>query len=197
MTEAEIITGNDEICKMCEFETSKVYVYKVPNTFPYEREHDTGWSEMNVQAIPFHEDWNLLIGAYNRALELMVKLNPTQKDLLKQDKNFIVNFGTKNFLDLPKDKIKNSVIYCDIPYFNTTTYKHSKFPYEQFYDWCEDMGKNNIVLISEYYMPECRFKCIWQMELKTTLGSGVNNTTDYEKVRVEKLFIYDSESTTN
>jgi len=61
----------------------------------------------------------------------------------------------------------------------------------------EDMGKNNIVLISEYYMPECRFKCIWQMELKTTLGSGVNNTTDYEKVRVEKLFIYDSESTTN
>jgi len=117
MTEAEIITGNDEICKMCEFETSKVYVYKVPNTFPYEREHDTGWSEMNVQAIPFHEDWNLLIGAYNRALELMVKLNPTQKDLLKQDKNFIVNFGTKNFFGLFENQLHISSSYIKLTDF--------------------------------------------------------------------------------
>ena len=122
------------------------------------------------------------------------------RSLVKQSKLELfknIKFITKNFLDLPKDKIKNSVIYCDIPYFNTTTYKHSNFPYEQFYDWCEDMSKNNIVLISEYYMPEDRFKCIWQMELKTSLGSGVNNTTENEKVRVEKLFIYNSESVTN
>lgn len=111
----------------------------------------------------------------------------TKQSKLKLFKD--IKFITKNFLDLPKDKIKNSVIYCDIPYFNTTTYKHSNFPYEEFYNWCEYISKENIVLISEYYMPEDRFGSIWEMELKTTLGSGVNDTTSKEKIRVEKLFI--------
>lgn len=100
MTELEIINGNDEICRLLQFKSDKVYMYQVPNTFPHEKEYDTGWTEFNVQAIPFHEDWNMLIGAYNRALAILNSMPDTAKQLLKEDKNFIVNFGVKNFFGL-------------------------------------------------------------------------------------------------
>jgi len=97
MTELEIINGNDEICQLLQFKSNKVYVYQVPNTFPFEKELDTGWSEMNVQDIQFHSDWNMLIGAFNRALFILNSMPDTAKKLLKEDKNLIVNFGIKNF----------------------------------------------------------------------------------------------------
>ena len=48
------------------------------------------------------------------------------------------------------------------------------------------MSKDNIVLISEYDMPD-EFECIWEQEVKNSLGSGVNKTNNN---RVEKLFKY-------
>lgn len=98
-----------------------------------------------------------------------------------------IKFYNKSFLDLPLDKIKNYVIYCDIPYRNTTKYTTINFPYEEFYEWCKKVSIDNIVLISEYSMPD-EFKCIWSKEIKTSLGSGVNKNTD--KNRIEKLFTY-------
>lgn len=74
MTQEQIVLGNDEICQMLQFESDKVYSYKIPNTFPFEKELDTGWTEFNVQQILFHSDWNMLIGAYNRALSIMEDL---------------------------------------------------------------------------------------------------------------------------
>ena len=56
-----------------------------------------------------------------------------------------------------------------------------------FYDWCIKMSKNNTVLISEYDMPKDKFVPIWSIELKTTLGSGVNVNSD--RNRIEKLFM--------
>jgi len=90
-------------------------------------------------------------------------------------------------LDLPKDKIKGYVIYCDIPYKGTTKYKTEAFPYEEFYEWCKEMSIHNTVLISEYNMPD-EFTCIWEKELKTSLGSGVNKDSD--KRRTERLYTY-------
>ena len=98
-----------------------------------------------------------------------------------------VKFLHMDFRNLPKDKIKGYVIYCDPPYRGTTKYKTDDFPYEEFYQWCRDMSKDNTVLISEYNMPD-DFECIWEKELKTTLGSGVNKNSD--RSRVERLFIY-------
>lgn len=98
-----------------------------------------------------------------------------------------VKFIHSSFLDLPIHKIHNHVIYCDIPYRDTTKYNTEAFSYEEFYDWVREIGKNNTVLISEYNMPD-DFKCIWEKELKTSLGSGVNKGSD--KVRLEKLFIH-------
>lgn len=96
MTEAELITGNDEICQTLGFESNKAYVYQVPNLFPHEKEVDTGWMEWNVQDIGFEKDWNMLVGAYNRILLILNNLSPIQKELLKQDKNFFASFGVKN-----------------------------------------------------------------------------------------------------
>ena len=103
-----------------------------------------------------------------------------------QSKNFKdIIFDTADFRIL--QNIKNSLIYCDIPYKGTTQYKNNNFPYDEFYDWCIKMSKNNTVLISEYDMPSDKFTPIWSMELKTSLGSGVNVNSD--RNRIEKLFM--------
>ena len=78
---------------------------------------------------------------------------------------------------------KNTLIYCDIPYQNTTQYGTNKnFNYDYFWNWVRNMSKNNIVLISEYNSPN-DFKCIWKKQLTTTLDKNSR------KKDVEKLFI--------
>lgn len=80
--------------------------------------------------------------------------------------------------------IENSVIYNDIPYKETTKYSGTQsFPYDEFYDWCLEQAKHNIVLISEYSMPK-DFTCIWEKDVNTMLDSKGNG-----KPRTEKLFI--------
>lgn len=98
-----------------------------------------------------------------------------------------VKFINAKFQKLTRDKIKGYVVYCDPPYRGTTKYKTEKFPYEEFYKWCREMSIHNKVLISEYNMPD-DFQCIWQKQLKTSLGSGVNTNSD--RKRVERLFIH-------
>ena len=99
-----------------------------------------------------------------------------------------IEFYNCSFLDLPKDKINNCVIYCDPPYRNTTKYKTEEFPYEEFYQWCRDMSKNNTVLISEYNMPD-DFTCIWEKETKCLISANKKNNDNKNK-RIEKLYIY-------
>lgn len=109
--------------------------------------------------------------------------NEAIRNIKKQAQNLKgIEFSHRNFLDCSTD-IKNFVIYCDPPYRDTTKYATSDFPYDKFYQWCKDMAKNNIVLISEYYMPDDGFECIWQGNLKCTLDK--NSRTD----KTEKLFI--------
>lgn len=92
------------------------------------------------------------------------------KNLKKQIPNLKnIKFQCCSFLDLPKDKISGYVIYCDIPYKGTTKYKTEEFPYEKFYEWAKEMSIHNTILISEYNMPD-EFECIWEKELKTSLG---------------------------
>lgn len=93
------------------------------------------------------------------------------------------NFFHKSFLNLDIDKIQNYVIYCDPPYKNTTKYTIEDFPYNEFYEWCKKLSQNNIVLISEYWMPK-EFECIWSKKIKCTLNN--NKYTD----KIEKIFLY-------
>ena len=79
--------------------------------------------------------------------------------------------------------VKNTLIYCDIPYQGTTQYGTSKnFNYDEFWEWTRNMSENNIVLISEYNAP-CDFKCIFEKQLTTTLDKNSR------KKDTEKLFI--------
>ena len=72
-------------------------------------------------------------------------------------------FYCSNYLDQSADGM---VIYCDPPYRDTTKYATGKFDYDKFYAWCKEIAKNNTVLISEYWMTEDGFECIWQGKLK-------------------------------
>ena len=114
-----------------------------------------------------------------QAINNLKKQAPNLKD---------INFINCNFLDLPKDKIKGYIIYCDPPYRNTVKYKTEEFPYEEFYQWCRDMSKYNTVLISEYNMPD-DFTCIWQKESKVNFDSN-RQANDNKNKRIEKLYIY-------
>ncbi len=78
---------------------------------------------------------------------------------------------------------KGYAIYCDPPYRDTTKYATGDFDYDKFYAWCKEMSKNNTVLISEYWMPDDGFKCIWQGNLKCTLDKA--SRTD----KVERLYL--------
>lgn len=102
------------------------------------------------------------------------------RNLVKQALNLEgIKFNCASFDEC--NNVKNFVIYCDIPYRSSTKYATDEFPYGKFYDWCRQMSKDNIVLISEYSMPD-DFECIWSKTIKCTLDK--NSRSD----KVEKLF---------
>ena len=88
-------------------------------------------------------------------------------------------------MDYRKLKIPiGSLIYCDIPYKNTTQYFTSKdFNHEEFWQWVRDMSKNNIVIVSELQAPD-DFAVVWEQEVTRT-----QNNRKREK-SIEKMFIY-------
>ena len=115
---------------------------------------------------------------YNESLNCLLKQSPNLKN---------IHFDCRDFRNI-NENISNFVIYCDPPYRGTTKYKTEEFPYEEFYNWCRKMSKNNIVLISEYNMPS-DFECIWSKDVKVGMDNNRNANDDKNK-RVEKLFIY-------
>lgn len=94
-------------------------------------------------------------------------------------------FEERDFRDIDISNMCGYVIYCDPPYRNTTGYDTGNFPYEEFYEWVKELSKNNVVLVSEYWMPD-EFTCIWSKEQKVY----VDNTAKSGKLNVEKLFRY-------
>jgi len=77
-----------------------------------------------------------------------------------------------------------SVIYCDIPYFETSKYITSDmFNHSEFYDWAELKHKEgHQIFISEYYMPEDRFKKVWTKKVSSNLSQQT-------QTKIESLFI--------
>lgn len=106
------------------------------------------------------------------------------RNLVKQSPNLEgIKFKCRDFKTIDPSKVNGFVVYNDIPYRNSTKYSKDEFDYEFFYDWCRKLSKNNIVLTSEYWMPD-NFECIWQKEIKCTLDN--NSRSD----KVEKLFVW-------
>lgn len=90
-----------------------------------------------------------------------------------------------DFYNLSYDKLdipNNSIIYCDIPYKNTTKY-NTTFDYDNFYNWCRFMKKQgHQIFISEYNMPN-DFVCVWEKEIASSLTQDTG-----AKKAIEKLF---------
>ncbi len=81
-------------------------------------------------------------------------------------------------MQIPKD----SVIYCDIPYKDTSVYdKDNDFDYDRFYDWAEKQTEP--VFISSYEMPQDRFRCIEEFRHRSILSATANNAV------TERIFI--------
>lgn len=95
-----------------------------------------------------------------------------------------------SFLNKSYDNIeikKNSIVYCDIPYKDTDSYLLD-FDYEKFYSWCKK--QKELVIISEYSMPEDKFICIDKIEKISLLDNRQKeNKRESGKVKEEKLFI--------
>ena len=108
------------------------------------------------------------------------------RNVMKQAPNLKgIKFNCCDFRTIKN--ISGFVIYCDPPYRDVAKYSTGEFPYDEFYDWCREMSKNNIVLVSEYNMPD-DFECIWDKEYKCLLYSSKQSNDDKNN-RVEKLFI--------
>lgn len=84
-----------------------------------------------------------------------------------------------------KAKLYEDILNFDPPYKGTKQYSIQNINYDEFYDFLRQLSKNNIVLVSEYNMPN-DFKCIWQRERNVQQKS---DRVAAEKA-TEKLFIY-------
>lgn len=121
----------------------------------------------------------------------------TLRDIPNEGLNNLRNQREKlkniTFINNSYDKlvdIRNSVIYCDPPYKGTLKYNNI-INYDDFYKWCIEMAKHNIVLISEYEMPEDKFINIFTKDVNVNIDS--NKIKNGNRKRVEKLFIVKEE----
>ena len=109
---------------------------------------------------------------YRERLKVLRDQSPHLRNIVFENKDY------REYSD-----VCNAIIYCDPPYFGTKQYG-VQFEYQRFYEWCRDMSKNNIILISEYNMPD-DFECIWEKERKVYQKSD----RDRADIAVERLFI--------
>lgn len=109
------------------------------------------------------------------AIQNVLKQVPKMKDIILLSEDY------RN-INIPK----NSIIYCDPPYRNTSKYKTGEFDSDTFFEWCRiKHNEGHSVFISEYSAPE-DFVCIWQKEFKSSLSA--NGVSGGSKLSTEKLF---------
>ena len=107
-----------------------------------------------------------------------------KRNVLKQKENLKnVIFSNKNYYEV--EIPKNSIVYFDPPYKDTSKY-FIDFEHEKFYNYVRKLkSEGHQVFVSEYKMPE-DFICIWEKEVKSSLSA--NGKSGSSKTSVEKLF---------
>ena len=106
------------------------------------------------------------------------------RNVIKQIENLKgVIFENKNYFEV--EIPKNSIVYCDPPYKDTTKYL-TDFDHEFFYSYVRKLkNEGHQVFVSEYEMPS-DFICIWEKEVKSSLSA--NGKIGGSKSSIEKLF---------
>jgi len=106
------------------------------------------------------------------------------RNILKQSNNVkTVKFISGDYIKItPKNRLNGWLVYCDPPYAGTTKYKET-IEHDKFWGWAADMGRNNIVLVSEYNAPD-GWEPIWEKQTTTSLQVKKHSE------RTEKLWKY-------
>lgn len=92
-------------------------------------------------------------------------------------KDVLFTFGSYEQIEIPE----NSVVYCDIPYKDTTKYSVGNFDHERFYSWAKGMKEGgHTVLVSEYgHNVPNGWDVLWEHQSKKDIRnkSGVREST--------------------
>ena len=113
--------------------------------------------------------WSYAMNAYNSIKKKVVGLNN-------------VTFVCGDYFDIVIPSVP-SIIYCDIPYKNTTGYSGGTFNHEAFYQWGNEMkALGHIVLVSEYEMnvdEAMKGNIVWCKESKKDIrdSEGIQQLT--------------------
>lgn len=119
-------------------------------------------------------------GAYRKYQEEVWRYVSKQIPVLKN-----VLFLNKSYQDL--EIPKNSLVYCDPPYYGVSQYTE-QFDHTAFWKWCSIQRKNNCtLLLSEYSAPTELFRKIWEKPIKSSLR--VTATGKKAKETTEALFL--------
>ena len=112
-------------------------------------------------------------------------INEAYKNALKQSP-LLQNVRLTNLSYDEMDIPKNSIVYCDPPYQNTTSYKTKvNFDHDKFWEWVRVLSKDNEVFVSEYSAPN-DFETVFEMPLSNTFCKDAI----HKKTAIEKLFIF-------
>lgn len=71
--------------------------------------------------------------------------------------------------------IENAIFYLDPPYENTKNAYKFEFDHQLFYDWCVEMAKKNIVIISSYCISDPRFEVAFEFKKAHGTFAGGQN----------------------
>lgn len=71
--------------------------------------------------------------------------------------------------------VENAILYLDPPYQDAKNVYKFEFNHPLFYDWCVEMAKRNIVIISSYNIPDPRFKTVWEFKTAHCSYAGGQN----------------------
>ena len=118
-----------------------------------------------------------------KQLQQLQQLNQLE-NIQDIEANGKIKFYNKDYKEF--SEIKNSIIYLDPPYKDTSkVYSYNNLDYDDFYKWCKNMSKENIVLISGYHMPD-DFEIVYEFrKAKSTMQSGTHKSK-YEKLYMIK-----------
>ena len=123
-------------------------------------------------------------GGYARGSEVRNYATNAKNTLLTKHKTL----KDVQFTNLQYNEVSvpdNSLIYCDIPYKDTTGYSTGSFQHEAFYLWAKEMkDKGHTVLVSEYLqnLPEG-----WTVEWKHQSKKDIRNKEGVQESTVEIL----------
>lgn len=112
-------------------------------------------------------------------LEQLEQLERLQRlERLQQLQNPRLSITSKDYREV--EILKDSIVYCDIPYQGTNKYNH-EFSHVDFFNWASSVDFP--VFISEYEISDERFELVFEIEKRSLIqANGVNN------IKKERLY---------